>query len=170
MKASIRIRPERPGDAAAIGEVVTAAFLGRPYAEGDEAELVEKLRALGALSVSLVAELDGAIVGQVALSPARAPDGAAAWYGLGPVAVLPAHQLRGIGSALVRAGLDAIAARGASGCILVGSPAYYSRFGFVLAPALCPPGQPAEYFQVKLLGGPLPAGPIRFHEAFGGAG
>src|SRR5262245_18642036 len=170
MRPDVTIRRERAGDAAAIGEVVTAACLGKPYAEGDEAELVEKLRAAGALSVSLVAELRGTIAGQLAFSPAQAPDGAPGWFALGPIAVLPVHQRRGIGSALMHAGFDAIAELGASGCILVGAPAYYSRFGFVLSPANVPPGQPAEYFQVKLLRGRLPAGPIRFHEAFGGAG
>lgn len=169
MLPEVTIRRERAGDAAAIGELVTAAFFGKPYAEGDEAELVEKLRARDALPVSLVAECDGTIVGQAAFSPARASDGAPGWYALGPLAVHPAHQRRGIGATLVRAGLAAIAELGASGCILTGAPRYYSRFGFELSPANVPPGQPAEYFQVKLLRGHLPAGPIRFHDAFGGA-
>jgi len=167
MQPDVTIRRERAGDAGAIGELVTAAFLGKPYAEGDEAELVDKLRACGALPVSLVADLGGTIVGQVAFSPARADDGAPGWYALGPVAVVPAHQRRGIGSALIHEGLDAISRLGASGCILTGDPAYYSRFGFALSPANVPPGQPAEYFQVKLLRGQLPGGPIRFHDAFG---
>ena len=168
MDADVTIRRERAGDAAAIGELITAAFLGKPYADGDEAELVEKLRARGALSVSLVAEREGVIVGQAAFSPAQAPDGSPGWYALGPIAVLPAHQRRGIGSVLVHAGFEAISGLGARGCILVGDPAYYSRFGFELSPTNVPPGQPAEYFQVKLLRGPLPAGPFRFHRAFGG--
>ena len=163
------IRPERPNDIEAIRQVVESAFHGMPYADGDEAGLVEKLRSQNALTVSLVAERDGTIVGQVAFSPARTSAADPGWYALGPVAVLPAHQGSGIGSALVRAGLQAIDDLGASGCILTGSPAYYARFGFAVAHESAPPGEPPEYFMVKLLRGELPAGPIHFHEAFGHA-
>ena len=92
-------------------------FAGKPYAAGDEAELVEKLRFQNVLSVSLVAETEGAVVGQTAFSPAQASDGTAKWYALGPVSVLPARQGKGIGSRLVRAGLQAISELGADGCI-----------------------------------------------------
>ena len=156
------IRPERPEDHAAVGHVITAAFTGMPYADGDEAELVEKLRRANALSVSLVAELEGEVVGQVAFSPASAPG----WYALGPVAVLPEHQRIGIGSKLIRAGLQRITELGASGCILVGDPGYYTRFGFERAPAHAPAREPAEFFQLKLLGQEPPSGPISFHDAF----
>jgi putative acetyltransferase len=161
------VRQERPADACAIGELIRAAFLGMPYAEGDEAELVEALRAQGALSVSLVAECERTIVGHVAFSPARAAGGTHGWYALGPLAVLPAHQRGGIGSALVRAGLDALSGLDAQGCILVGDPPYYARFGFSPLPGSAPPGQPPEFFMVRLLRGQLPVGPIHFHEAFG---
>jgi len=100
------IRPERDEDHVAIADVITAAFAGKPYADGDEAEVVERLRRAGALAVSLVAELDGALVGQVAFSPAQESSGAQGWYGLGPVAVSPEHQGAGIGSKLIRAGLE----------------------------------------------------------------
>lgn len=166
MMTAIRVRRERPSDVHAIGELIRLAFFGMPYADGDEAELVDALRARDALPVSLVAEREGAIVGQVAFSPAVAAGGTPGWYALGPLAVLPAHQRGGIGSALVRAGLDAISELGARGCILVGDPSYYSRFGFELSPENTPHGQPAEFFMVKLLRGQLPIGPIRFHEAF----
>lgn len=169
MTSEVEIRPERPGDIDAIGELIDSAFFGKPYAAGDEADLVQELRAQDALSVSLVAELEGAIVGQVVLSPARAPGGVAGWYALGPVAVVPARQRSGIGSMLVRAGIEAISELGALGCILTGDPAYYSRFGFEPAPQSAPPGEPAEFFMVKLIAGQLPADPIHFHEAFSGA-
>lgn len=138
MKSEVAIRRERSGDVDAIGELIRSAFLGKPYAEGDEAELVEALRAQDALSVSLVAERDGTIVGQVAFSPARASDGTPGWYALGPLAVLPAHQRAGIGSTLVHEGLEAISELGARGCILTGDPSYYSRFGFKVSPENAP--------------------------------
>ena len=166
MTSEIAIRRERPGDYDTIGELISSAFLGMPYAAGDEAELVEALRAQNALSASLVAELSGAIVGQIAFSPARAPDGASGWYALGPVAVLPELQRSGIGSKLVRSGLDAISEMGAVGCILTGNPAYYRRFGFALSPESTPPGEPAEFFMVNMLSGQIPSGAIHFHEAF----
>ena len=99
------------------------------------------------------------------LSPATASDGTPGWYALGPLAVLPAHQRSGLGARLVHAGLHAIAERGANGCILTGNPAYYVRFGFRLAPSNAPPGEPAEFFMVKLLGQTEPVGAIYFHPA-----
>ena len=143
-------------------------FAGKPYAAGDEAELVEKLRFQNVLSVSLVAETEGAVVGQTAFSPAQASDGTAKWYALGPVSVLPARQGKGIGSRLVRAGLQAISELGADGCILTGNPAYYRRFGFQLSPLNVPAGEPAEFFMVKVFGHGQPKGPISFHAAFYG--
>ena len=168
MPTDVLIRPERPDDHHALGELITSAFAGKPYAEGDEADLLVALRSRGALSLSLVAELDGVMVGQAAFSPARTSDGSEGWYALGPVAVLPAHQSRGIGSRLIRSGLESLAGRGAAGCILVGDPAYYARFGFRVCPENAPAGQPAEYFMVKPLGAGRPEGPISFHDAFGG--
>jgi putative acetyltransferase len=168
MPTDVTIRAERPDDHDVLGEVIAAAFAGKPYADGDEAALLVALRRRNALALSLVAEVGGAAVGQAAFSPARASDGAGEWYALGPVAVLPAHQGRGVGSALVRAGLDALARRGAAGCILVGDAAYYRRFGFDVCPENAPPGQPADHFMVRVLGGRRPEGPISFHPAFGG--
>lgn len=169
MTSEVEIRPERSEDIDAIGAVIASAFLGMQYADGDEAELVGALRAENALSVSLVAELEGAVVGQVALSPARASGGIRGWYALGPVAVLPTYQGAGIGSMLIRTGLEAVCELGAMGCILTGNPAFYARFGFELAPDSAPSGEPPEFFMVKLLRGQLPVGSIHFHEAFGGA-
>ena len=79
MKSEVAIRPECSNDIETIGEVIGLAFLGMPFADGDEAELVDALRAQKALSVSLVADLEGTIVGQVAFSPARASGGTASW-------------------------------------------------------------------------------------------
>jgi putative acetyltransferase len=145
---------------------VHAAFEGKPYAEGDEAELIDRLREKGDLTVSLVAEVDGELVGQVAFSPALPSDGSTNWFALGPVAVLPAHQRQGIGSRLVRAGLEAISELGGRGCILVGDPNYYTRFGFRRSPSNVPAGEPAEYFMMLVLSGSAPNGPIGFDPAF----
>jgi putative acetyltransferase len=170
MPKDVLIRPERPDDHDVLGALITAAFAGKPYAEGDEAGLLAALRRCGALALSLVAELDGVVVGQAAFSPARTSDGAQGWYALGPVAVRPDRQRRGIGARLVRGGLERLAGQGAGGCILVGDPRYYGRFGFRVSPQNAPPGQPAEYFMVKVLRGRRPEGPVFFHEVFGGAG
>lgn len=168
MSGGAIIRAERPTDHVVIAGVIKAAFAGMPYADGDEDELVDTLRREGALSVSLVAELAGAVIGQITFSPATASDGSSDWFALGPLAVLPAHQRAGIGAALVHAGLRAIAIDElrANGCILTGNPAYYARFGFGLSPSNTTPGEPAEFFMVKLLRGRLPTGPICFHPAF----
>ncbi len=161
------LRPERAGDYDALGDLITAAFAGKPYAEGDEADLLVALRRANALTVSLVADLHGDVVGQAAFSPAKPADGSQRWYALGPVAVLPAHQRTGIGSALVRAGLKRLTALGADGCIVVGDPAYYTRFGFAVRPEHAPAGQPPTHFMTKVLGRRPPDGPIAFHDAFG---
>lgn len=85
----LRIRNEAPGDAAAIEAVTVTAFLDAPHTDHTEQFIVRALRAAGQLSVSLVAEHDGVIVGHVAISPVAISDGATDWYGLGPVSVLP---------------------------------------------------------------------------------
>ncbi len=166
MTSAMIIRPERPADHAVIARVIKTAFAGMPYADGDEDQLVDTLRREGALSVSLVAELAGAVVGQITFSPATASDGSSDWFALGPLAVLPAHQRSGIGAKLVHRGLRAIGELRANGCVLTGNPAYYTRFGFDLSPSNTPPGEPTEFFMVKLLRGTAPTGPIYFHRAF----
>ena len=166
MTSAAIIRPEQREDHAAIGDVIRVAFTGMRYAAGDEDALVETLRCENALTVSLVAELEGSVIGQVTFSPATASDGSQDWYALGPLAVLPTHQRTGLGATLVHAGIRAIEALHANGCILTGNPAYYTRFGFELAPSNTPPSEPAEFFMVKLLRGKRPVGPIFFHPAF----
>jgi putative acetyltransferase len=121
------IRPEKPADAAAIGEVVTAAFGQR-----NEAELVERLRGEGELVLSLVAEDDGAIIGHVAFSRvwiehngARSPG-----IGLAPVSVLPDSQRKGTARALIGAGHLRLKTIGEKIVFVLGDPDYYKRFGF----------------------------------------
>lgn len=124
------------------------------------------LRKAGQLAVSLVAEDAGAIVGHVAVSPVTISSGAAGWYGLGPISVAPAQQGRGIGTQLMQQALAALRERGAAGCVVLGDPGYYARFGFRAESSLVLPGVPAEYFQALLLDGVLPAGIVSYHEAF----
>jgi putative acetyltransferase len=122
------IRPERAEDAAAVADVVTAAF-GRP----DEARLVEALRPAAALS--LVAQDErGGVVGHVMLSHVGLGPGSA--VALAPLAVAPEQQRRGIGAALVRAALAEAEARGEALVLVLGDPGYYGRFGFRPATAL----------------------------------
>jgi putative acetyltransferase len=164
----IIIRPETPDDYTAIHDVTKRAFAGRPYADGDEQLLIGKLRDAGAIALSLVAEKDGAVVGQVTFSPGVAADGSTGWYVLGPVAVEPAVQGEGIGGQLIRAGIAWLTTQGAAGCVLVGNPAYYSRFGFHLFPHFAPDGPHAEFYQMLPLGVSAPNMVVGYHPLFGG--
>lgn len=166
--SAVHIREETPADHAAIHAITARAFAPMPFADGDEADLIGVLRQVGALVLSLVAEQDGACVGQVTFSPAYPSDGGHGWFALGPVAVQPELQGRGIGAMLIREGLARLRSAQARGCILVGNPAYYERFGFRPAPDQCPADQPAEVFQLLAFAADPPAGPIGFHPAFGG--
>jgi putative acetyltransferase len=160
------IRAEREGDAESIAAVTRDAFASAAHASGTEAAIVSALREAGALTLSLVAERDGGIVGHIAFSPVRIADGTRWWYGLGPVSVLPSLQGKGIGSDLVQRGLAALQERGAAGCVLVGEPAFYGRFGFRQQPGLTYPGLPAEYFLARSFNGKVPSGSVAYHAAF----
>ena len=164
------IRDEQPDDHAAIHGLTQRAFAPMPFAAGDEQDLIDALRDAGGLSLSLVAILDGKLVGHIAFSPATTEDRRSGWYGLGPVSVDPGLQKLGIGSALINAGIQRLAAVGASGFILTGNPTYYSRFGFRSWPDLCPPEDPAEYFMVLALGDEVPSSRFAFHPLFHAGG
>jgi putative acetyltransferase len=101
----LNIRPEVPADHRAIYDLTKRAFAAMPYAGGDEQELIDQLREAGALALSLVAEKDGKLVGQITFSPAFAANGSSGWYALGPVSVDPELKHQGIGSQLIRAGI-----------------------------------------------------------------
>ncbi|WP_298378554.1 N-acetyltransferase [uncultured Bradyrhizobium sp.] len=163
----MQIRDERDEDAAGISRITAAAFATAPHSNGTEARVVEALRQAGALTVSLLAtSADGCIVGHVAFSPVQIAGVAGRWYGLGPISVAPDLQRQGIGGALIREGLARLAELNADGCVLLGDPAYYSRFGFVSDPALTYGGEPSRYFQRLLLRGKVPKGDVRYHPAF----
>lgn len=163
---TVQIRSERFDDHQAIQDVTQRAFATMAYSDGDEQELIGRFRDAGVLALSLVAELDGRIVGQITLTPAQAADGRAGWYAIGPVAVEPDLKHQGIGSALIGSAIDWLNAQSAAGCVLVGNPAYYGRFGFRLFPELAPPGQPAQYYQILPLAVSEPDCIIAFHPLF----
>jgi putative acetyltransferase len=137
-----------------------------PFAGGNEQDLLNVLRNAGALSLSLVAEQHGKVVGHVALSPVAHESGVEGWFGLGPISVEPALQRKGVGGLLISEATAWMNARKARGCILVGDTKYYSRHGFMPSAANAPETEPAEYFMVLPLDNTIPAGRFSFHPAF----
>jgi putative acetyltransferase len=127
---TMQFRNEQPDDVTAIRAVNVAAF-----PSDLEARLVDALRDAGRLTVSLVAEHEGTIVGHIAFSPVTVGDvplGGSA-LGLAPMTVSPEWQRHGVGSALVREGLAECRRHGVDFVVVLGEPAYYKRFGFVRA-------------------------------------
>lgn len=160
------LRAERPGDAAAIEAVTVAAFADHPHSNQTEHIIVARLRAENALTLSLVAQEGAGVVGHIAFSPVSIDDGTADWYGLGPVSVAPEAQGKGIGSALIREGLQRLAAAGAKGCVVMGDPEFYKKFGFRNEEGVVFPGCAPQYFLALALSGPMACGNVRYHEAF----
>lgn len=163
-----RLREERAGDEAVIAALASAAFEGVPYSDGTEAAIIDALRKAGALTLSLVAEDERGICGHAAFSPVRISGEGAGWYGLGPVSVAPERQGAGIGGALIREGLTRLREMGAAGCVVLGDPGYYPRFGFQADPALRYAGAPAEYFMALNFTGAEASGEVTYHPGFGG--
>ena len=154
---SIIIREELPEDLAAIREVNRRAFN-----QDQEANLVDALRSNGAALLSLVATLDGQVVGHIMYSPATIGEDKSAEFssrvvtgaGLAPMAVLPEHQRYGIGSKLIEAGTQKLRDSGHPFIIVLGHPDYYPRFGFIPASTLgitCEWDVPAEAFMILIL-------------------
>jgi putative acetyltransferase len=166
MKQAIAIRDETVADLGAITEVTIAAFETLAISNHTEQFVIDALRAANVLTLSLVAEVDGRVVGHIAFSPVKLSDGSAHWYGLGPVSVLPRYQRHGIGSALIVEGLSRLKRMGACGCCLVGHPNYYRRFGFQSIRGFGHPGVPEEVFLALVFDGRIPVGNVAFHEGF----
>ena len=124
------LRPEKPCDLESIRSVHRSAFPTET-----ESRLVDLLRARGKALVSLVAQVDGLVAGHVLFSPVvlEAHAGLLSGLGLAPLAVLPSHQRRGIGSSLVREGLEACRREQCPFVVVLGNPSYYQRFGFQTA-------------------------------------
>jgi putative acetyltransferase len=164
------VREEAPDDIEPIDEVTRAAFRDPPFSRQTEHLIVRGLREAGALNLSLVATLESGVVGHVAFSPVTIGAQDLAWCGLGPVSVMPAHRRSGIGSALIRSGLRHLRERGVAGCVVLGDPAYYSRFGFAPHAGLVYPGPPAKHFMASALEGVVPIGEVKYHPAFSQSG
>jgi putative acetyltransferase len=166
MDPKIVIRNETNSDVGAITEVTVAAFKTLEISNDTEQFIIMALRAAEALTVSLVAELDGRVIGHMAFSPVTISDGTPNWYGLGPVSVLPAYHRQGIGTALIQEGLSRLKTLNAAGCCVVGHPDYYRRFGFENVTGLVHEGVPPEVFFALSFGGHTPQGTVEFHEGF----
>lgn len=173
---TLEFRIETPADVSAIDALTTAAFLHAPHTSHTEQLIVNALRQASQLTLSLLAEKDRRLVGHVAISPvtvsSRAGDGKAStgWYGLGPISVAPDCQRQGIGTHLMEQVLMQLRQMGAAGCVLVGDPHFYNRFGFRPQSALVLPDVPAEYFMALAFGDEVPAGVVSFHTTFGVTG
>ncbi|WP_428265093.1 GNAT family N-acetyltransferase [Haliangium sp.] len=171
MDSAVTTRTERPEDHDAIWHVNQLAF-GQP----NEADLVDALRAAGALTLSLVAERDHEVVGHIAFSPVTvaSPAGDFEAIGLAPLAVVPEQQRRGVGTQLVRAGLDLLGRAGHQVVIVLGHPDYYPRFGFVRASSRGirweHEADDDAFMALELEPGALAGrvGVVRFHPAFTG--
>ncbi len=163
---NINIREEALHDIPAVSQVIAAAFLAAPHTSHTEQFIVGALRQAGKLTVSRVATHNEEVVGHVAISPIWISGNDVGWYGLGPVSVLPSYQRRGIGSALIMDALLVLADSRAAGCVVLGDPAFYERFGFSANAALTLPGFPPEYFLAVAFGDAIPSGVVSYHDAF----
>ena len=165
-EGGVTIRDEAAKEADAIGLLTRAAFMHETYSSHTEQFIVAALRNAGQLRVSLVAASGPELVGHVAVSPVSLSTGETGWHGLGPLSVHPQWQRQGIGSALVNTALERLRQLHSAGCVLLGDPAYYSRFGFKARPELVLPGVPAEYFQALPFGPDVPHAEVSYHAAF----
>lgn len=185
----MNIRKENGTDSAQIEALVYQAFENHPHhepgAKPTEHLIVNRLRDNGVLTLSLVAEdtalvVEGtallgdgiaprSLVGHIAFSPVMINGIASNWFGLGPVAVTPDQQGKGIGRALIEAGIARLKDQGADGLVLLGEPDYYHKFGFEADNNLTLADVPAEYFLVKPLNkAPVPVGEVSYHSSFYG--
>ena len=160
------IRNERTSDIEAISEVTIEAFNNLAISQHTEQFIINALRKAHALTISMVAELDGQVVGHIAFSPITISDRSLNWFGLGPISVLPKYQKQGIGKSLLLKGLSLLKDLGGRGCALVGDPEYYKRFGFKNIPCLIHEGIPPEVFLALPFDNKIPQGTVVFNEAF----
>jgi len=166
MDTNAIIRNETDADITPITEVTIAAFKALEISNHTEQFIIAALRAANALAVSLVAEVDGRVIGHLAFSSVTISDGTQDWFGLGPVSVLPEYQRKGIGKTLIHEGLSRLKDLKSRGCCVVGHPEYYRKFGFANTAGLVHPGVPQEVFLALPFDGDTPQGEVTFHEGF----
>ncbi|MEM7192182.1 MAG: N-acetyltransferase [Pseudomonadota bacterium] len=162
----IVVRPETPADQNLIDDLITAAFRTGSHSNHNEAQIVRALRCDGDLTLSLVAERAGGVVGHVAFSPVTIAGEAGRWFGLGPLAVRPDQQGQGAGTALVKDGLAELVRQDADGCVVLGDPKFYGRFGFAASRALSYGGAPWSFVQYLAFDAPAPSGEIAYARGF----
>lgn len=167
---TILIREEAAADYAVIETLTIAAFAQMPYSQQTEQHIVRALRDSDQMTLSLVAEQAGEVIGHIAVSPVTLSDGSTGWFGIGPLSVTPHHQHKGVGSQLMQAALSALQQQHAAGVVLVGDPGYYNRFGFQACKQLSLPDIPAEYFLVQAFQETLPVASVQFSQAFQATG
>jgi len=160
------IRNQTHADFTSVHELIIAAFKKMPFAAGTEQFIMDALWRTGAATLALVATADDEVVGQAAFSRVLIGGKDVGWHGCGPVAVTPRRQKQGIGSALMRAGLARLRKLGSKGCVVVGHPSYYKRFGFDNTPEMFVPDVPPDVFMVIRFGGDMPKGEVKFDKAF----
>ncbi|WIY24798.1 GNAT family N-acetyltransferase [Parasedimentitalea psychrophila] len=164
----MRIRDEISGDEAAIHELTKIAFAPVEMSDGSEPQIVDGLRESGNLTLSLVAMDDDQIVGHAAFSPVTISGSGGQWFGLGPISVHPERQRAGIGRQLIEKGLERLRSLDADGCVLVGDPAYYTRFGFSSPGDLTFGEVPTKFVQALAFEAKLAKGEVQYASAFGG--
>lgn len=166
IRMNITIRNEQTDEIDIITRLTKAAFEYEEHSSHTEQFIVNALRRTDQLTVSLVAVENGAVIGHVAISPVTISSGVTGWYGLGPISVWPDRQGQGIGSALMKSALAQLQLLGGVGCVVLGDPGYYERFGFQAHPRLELTGVPPEYFLALSFGAERPEGVVKYHEAF----
>lgn len=161
----MKIREEALRDAQAVFDLTQAAYAPMPFADGNEADLPARLRADGMLTLALVAEEAGRIVGEVAFSPAALSGSDGQWHALGPISVAPDRQRQGIGRALVAEGLSRLRAAGSDGVVLIGNPEVYHHYGFASFPGLTYRDLDTSLVMAHAFGDRQPSGEIAFAPA-----
>lgn len=163
---NLMLRNEQDQDVDAIFKLTESAFKNAEHTDHTEQFIVNALRKMQQLTLSIVAEHDQQIIGHVAISPVEISSGTSDWYGLGPISVAPEYQQQGVGSALMRTVLEQLKQLGAAGSVVLGDPTYYSKFGFNVIPNLTLANVPTEYFQALSFDQTFPQGEVKYSTAF----